>query len=199
MPVGSAAVRALSAFSSNGLLGSATSGSRPSTPTPVNHLVSTPLTASTNVSAVLFSSLADSGSSSSIFDRKLNKIVADRQNAQQSTTTLKQEEELHVTSSTTASVKRMSTPTFSQMMTAQVTSEQVNAMLNGRVETWQHQLEDQEVSDIVSSRRTTLFETKDYSEKERQTFNDLSRKMRFKFCCKNMTPIPSSKVCFSIL
>lgn len=194
MPVGSAAVRALSAFGNNGLLGGTTSGSRPSTPTPSNHLVSTPSTVATNVSAVLFSSLADSGSSSSIFDRKLNKIVAERQNAQQSTTTLKQDEELVMLSSTITSAKRMSTPTATQMMMTQVTSEQVNAMLNGRVETWQHQLEDQEVSDIVSARRTTPFETKDYSEKERQTFNDLSRKVLLKFCCKNPTPVPSTKV-----
>ncbi|XP_008215253.1 hamartin isoform X2 [Nasonia vitripennis] len=193
LPVGSAAVRALSAFGNNGLLSGATSSSRPSTPTPVNHLVSTPSAAASNISAALFSSLADSGSSSSIFDRKLNKIVADRQNAQQSTMALKQEEQVVVTSSTTTSVKRMSTPTATQMMMAQVTTEQVNAMLNGRVEMQQHQLEDQEVSDIVSARRSTLFETKDCSEKERQTFNDLSRKVLLKFYCKNPTPVPSSK------
>ena len=118
MPVGSAAVRALSGFGNGGLLNS----SRPATPTPLlNH--------HQGLSSFTI------GDGTSILDRKLGKIAADRQNAlrQDLVTAAKIEEEVVM-------VRR---PTS-------VTNEQVNVFLNGRADaiTQQMQQEDQEVSSL---------------------------------------------------
>ena len=117
MPVGSAAVRALSSFGNGSLL-----SSRSSTPTLSNQFIG---------SATMLS--ADG---TSILDRKLGKIVADRQNAlrQELYPPIKSEDD-------------------SKRMTA-VTNEQVKSLLNGKVDAeWQQQmqLEDQEVSSLISS------------------------------------------------
>jgi hypothetical protein len=173
MPVGSAAVRALSGFGNGagGLLNS----SRPSTPTP---------TSQQHPQMVSFSLGGGGGGggggilseNNSILDRKLGKIVADRQNAlrQEQTSTPRLIEDGKRTSATTTA-------------TSSVTSEQISSMLNGRLDNWQHQqmqLEDQEVQALsyhLAPYRwylliyRTVSESKGRSFKQRESFFTLNK------------------------
>ncbi|KAJ8668700.1 hypothetical protein QAD02_010363 [Eretmocerus hayati] len=136
MPKGSGAVRALAGLSDNGGLIS----SRSTTPEPY----------------LLLQQLSADGttSSTSILDRKLGKIVAERQSAAR----LEQLHQQHtITSSPQLSVDEPST------LDAQSQS-------NGRVDPWQHQqqLDDQEVSDIVSSSKVAPTHSKTTSVRNEQ-------------------------------
>ncbi|XP_011495436.1 PREDICTED: hamartin [Ceratosolen solmsi marchali] len=190
MPVGSAAVRALSGFG-NGAVGLLNS-SRPSTPTPVNQQHQQLGSFTTGGSGGILSD------GNSILDRKLGKIAADRHNA------LHQEQTPTPTPTLTPTPTSTTTPTLTPRQledvkrtfgtataTPLITTEQINTMLNGKVDNCQHQqiqLEDQEVSDIVSLTKSTTSGSKDFIDKDRQSFNDLSRKVRLKFYCKYPTP-----------
>ncbi|XP_014230737.1 hamartin [Trichogramma pretiosum] len=147
LPVGSAAVR--------GIFGNGTS--RTSTPSPHSYLNQHHHLHHASV----ITGMGDGGVS--IIDRKLGKIVAERQ-------AVKHEEEV---------VRRTATPP---------TGDLVQAVLNGRVDS-QAQLEDQEVSDIVSSKGVSAFVPKDLLDKDRQSYSDLSRRVKLK-CYRNYPTPP---------